>query len=379
MIEVRQGDLFDDPAEALVNTVNCEGVMGRGIALQFKRRFPKNYEAYAKACKRGEVVPGRVFVFETGALMGPQFILNFPTKRHWRMASRMEDIEAGLRDLVRIVRELGIVSVAIPPLGCGLGGLSWPEVRAQIEAAFQTLPEVRVSLYAPGQAPAAESIPPPPEVPKMTVGRADLVYLIGAYLDGGMDPECTLLELHKLLYFLQEAGEPLKLDYEKGRYGPYAKNLHHVLNRIEGHFIDGFADGGDAPGKVLTLRRGIRAQVKAFLEGYPETLERLHRVTNLVEGFESPSWMELLATVHWVITRENARTSEAVVQAVRGWNTHKRLLFTPWKIGIALQMLQKRGWMPVTFHEETLPTANSVHTDDSYALRLAEPSAVSGD
>lgn len=264
------------------------------------------------------------------------------------------------------------------PFGCGLGGLSWPEVKARIESAFQTLPEVHVSLYAPGQAPAAESIPPPPEVPKMTVGRANLVYLIGAYLDGGMDPECTLLELHKLLYFLQEAGEPLKLDYEKGLYGPYAKNLHHVLNRIEGHFIDGFADGGDAPGKVLTLHRGIRAQAKAFLEGFPETLARLHRVTALVEGFESPRWMELLATVHWVIAHEGASTFDAVIQAVYGWNLRKRL-FTRRQIGIALQMLQKRGWMPVTFHEETLPTANSVHTDDSYALRLAEPSAVSGD
>ena len=367
--------MFDDPAEALVNTVNCEGVMGRGIALQFKRRFPKNYEAYAKACKRGEVVPGRVFVFETGAFMGPQFILNFPTKRHWRMNSRMEDIEAGLRDLVRVVRELGITSVAIPPLGCGLGGLSWLAVKARVEAAFQALPEVRATLYAPGQTPAAESIPPSQAVPKMTVGWAVLVCLIDAYLDGGLDPECTLLELHKLLYFLQEAGEPLKLNYEKGRYGPYAKNLHHVLNRIEGHFIDGFADGGEAPGKVLTLRRGSRAQAKAFLEGHTETLARLHRVTALVEGFESPRWMELLATVHWVIVHEGARTFDVVIRAVYGWNIRKRL-FTKRQIGIALQMLQKRGWLPVTFHVETLPepSAGVVRRDESYALRLAEPS-----
>lgn len=375
MIEVRQDDLFDDPAEALVNTVNCEGVMGRGIALQFKRRFPKNYEAYAKACKRGEVVPGRVFVFETGAFMGPQFIFNFPTKRHWRMASRMEDIEAGLRDLVRVVRELGIASVAIPPLGCGLGGLSWPEVKARVEEAFQPLLEVHVSLYAPGQTPAATSIPPSQKAPEMTVGRAVLVCLIDAYLDGGMDPECTLLELHKLLYFLQEAGEPLRLVYEKGRYGPYAKNLHHVLNRIEGHFINGFADGGEAPGKVLTLRQGVRARAKAFLEGQPETLARLRRVTSLVEGFESPRWMELLATVHWVIVHEGARTFEAVVQAVHRWNERKSL-FTQRQIGIALQMLQRRGWLPVPFHAETLPEASDgvAWHEEAYVLRLAEPS-----
>lgn len=370
MIEVRQGDLFDTRAEALVNTVNCEGVMGRGIALQFKRRFPKNYEAYAKACKRGEVVPGRVFVFETGELMGPRFILNFPTKRHWRMASRMEDIEAGLRDLVRVIRGHEIASVAIPPLGCGLGGLPWPEVRARVEAAFRALPGVRAALYAPGQAPEATAIPPPQTVPEMTVGRAVLVRLIGAYLEGGLDPECSLLELQKLLYFQQEAGEPLRLKYEKGRYGPYATNLHHVLNRIEGHFIDGFADGGDAPGKVLTLRRGVRQRAEVVLEARPETRARLRRVTELVEGYESPRWMELLATVHWVAVHEGATTFDAVVRGVYGWNSRKRL-FSRWQIGTALRTLREHDWLPVTFHVETLDEPVEVHREQ-VALRLAE-------
>lgn len=371
MIEVRQGDLFEARAEALVNTVNCEGVMGRGIALQFKRRFPKNYEAYAKACKRGEVVPGRVFVFETGELLGSRFIFNFPTKRHWRMASRMEDIEAGLRDLVCVIRETGVASVAIPPLGCGLGGLPWPEVRARIEEAFRALPEVRAALYAPGQAPEATAIPPSQTVPEMTVGRAALIELIAVYLEGGLDPECSLLELQKLLYFQQEAGEPLRLKYEKGRYGPYATNLHHVLNRIEGHFIDGFADGGDAPGKVLTLRRGVRRRAETFLEAYPETRARLRRVTELVEGYESPRWMELLATVHWVAVHEGATTFDAVVRGVYGWNSRKRL-FARWQIGTALHTLREHDWLPVTFHAETLDEPAEAPQPQT-ALRLAEP------
>ena len=125
MIEYAQGDMLKCEAEALVNTVNCVGVMGRGIAVQFKKMFPENFAAYAAACKRKEVQPGRMFVFETDELTFPRIIINFPTKRHWRGKSRIEDIESGLMALVATIRERGICSVAIPPLGSGLGGLDW--------------------------------------------------------------------------------------------------------------------------------------------------------------------------------------------------------------------------------------------------------------
>ncbi len=155
MIEFKSGDILKDDAEALVNTVNCVGVMGRGIALQFKHAFPQNFKAYAEACREEAVQPGRMFVFETGRLTPPRYIINFPTKRHWRGKSRMSDIEAGLKALVDTLRERRIRSVAIPPLGSGLGGLDWAEVRERIEVALQPLSDVRVTIYEPKGAPAS--------------------------------------------------------------------------------------------------------------------------------------------------------------------------------------------------------------------------------
>jgi len=137
MIEFKTGDILKADAEALVNTVNCVGIMGRGIALQFKNAFPDNFKAYAAACAREEVRPGRMFVFETDYGANPKCIINFPTKRHWRGKSRMEDIETGLSALVEEIRKRGIRSVAIPPLGSGLGGLDWRDVRPRIEAALK--------------------------------------------------------------------------------------------------------------------------------------------------------------------------------------------------------------------------------------------------
>ena len=153
MVEYRNGDLFSANTEAVVNSVNCVGVMGRGIALQFKRAFPDNFAAYAAACKRGEVRPGSMFIVPTGQLTNPRYIVNFPTKRHWRGKSRQEDIEAGLAALVPEVRARGIRSIAIPPLGCNLGGLAWPVVRARMQAALEPLDDVAVVIFASGSGP----------------------------------------------------------------------------------------------------------------------------------------------------------------------------------------------------------------------------------
>ena len=149
MIEYKTGDIFAEDVEALVNSVNCVGVMGRGIALQFKNMFPENFKTYAAACKRNEVTPGRMFVHETGQLF-PRYIINFPTKRHWQAKSRMEDIEAGLDALVREIRQRDIRSIAIPSLGSSLGGLRWEDVRPRIEAALAGLDDVEGTLFEPG-------------------------------------------------------------------------------------------------------------------------------------------------------------------------------------------------------------------------------------
>ena len=345
MIEYKTGDILREEAEAIVNTVNCVGVMGRGIALQFKRAYPENFKAYAAACKREDVKPGQMFVFETGQLANPRYIINFPTKRHWRGKSRMEDIDAGLDALVDEIRARQIRSIAVPPLGSGLGGLNWPEVRSRIESAFAGLPEVKVVVFEPGGVPAEAKGNRSREVPKMTPGRAALIGLMHRYLSGLLDPFVTLLEVHKLTYFLQEAAEPLRLNFVKASYGPYADNLRHVLNAIEGHWVSGYADGGDAPDKQLQLVPGAVEEATAFLQNNAETEARFERVADLVEGFESPFGLELLATVHWVVKQEEVQNLDEVISRTYAWDERKRQ-FTPRQIGLAVEMLARKDWIP---------------------------------
>lgn len=345
MIELTSGDILKDESEAIVNTVNCVGVMGRGIALQFKNAWPENFKAYEEACKRKEVQPGRMFVFDTGRLIPPRFIINFPTKRHWRGKSRIEDIETGLSALVTVIEERGIQSIAIPPLGSGLGGLEWSEVLPRIESALATLPNVRVRIYEPKGAPKSDTMHRSRNVPAMTAGRAALVELMNRYVRGLLDPIITLLEVHKLMYFMQEAGEPLRLKYVQERYGPYAENLRHVLKAIEGHLVAGYADGGDAPDKPLTLVPGAVEDANAFLEANVDTRLRFDRVGSLVEGFETPFGLELLSTVHWIAKHGDPVASvDEVVARIYAWNDRKRQ-FTRRQIELAIEVLVAKGWI----------------------------------
>jgi O-acetyl-ADP-ribose deacetylase (regulator of RNase III) len=344
MVSYVEGDILQARADALVNTVNCVGVMGRGIALQFKRAFPQNFKAYAAACKREEVRPGRMFIFETGALEGPRYIVNFPTKVHWRGKSRLEYIESGLEALVADVHRLAIHSIAIPPLGSGLGGLSWSEVRPLIDRALTELPGVDALVYEPAGAPVAARLGSSEQAPKMTAGRAALVGLIDRYLAGLMDPSVTLLELHKLMYFLQSAGEPLRLRYAKAWYGPYAENLRHVLADVEGHLITGYAGEGDKPEIELALVPGAASKAHEFLASQLETRGRFDRVGELVEGFETPFGLELLATVHWVAAHDGAVDRRGIHDGVYGWG-HRKRQFTDEQIDLAIDRLKFDGWL----------------------------------
>ena len=339
-IELRTGDILKADVDAIVNTVNCVGIMGRGIALQFKNAYPANFKAYKAACDAEQVQPGRMFVYETGKFT-PRFIINFPTKRHWKGKSRIEDIEAGLIALAEEIESRGIKSVAIPPLGAGLGGLNWEEVLPRIIAVLQDIAGIKLIIFQPNGPPDTVRAS---SVPDMTSGRASLVTLMHRYLQGLMDPFVTLIEVQKLMYFMQEAGEPLRLNYVKHHYGPYANNLSHVLHRIEGYFVAGYHDGGDQPDKELTIVPGAIHEAERVLEHEPHTHKNFNRVADLVDGFETPYGMELLATVHWVATREGATTHEAAVELVRDWNERKKA-FTPRQVTIAFNALQSKGWL----------------------------------
>ncbi len=345
MLELRHGNLLEADAEALVNTVNTEGVMGKGIALQFKKAFPENFEAYRQACEEGEVQPGRVFVHNVQELHGPRWIINFPTKRRWRDRARIDDIAAGLNDLVSHIERLEIRSIAVPPFGCGLGGLSWKTVFPLIEEALGSLEGIQVYVYEPKGAPAPDDMVDRTTRPRMTKGRASVLLMMESYLATGWEYRLSLLELQKLAYFLQEAGQQLRLRFKPLVYGPYADELRHVLNRIEGHFVKGFADGQNRPETPLQPLPEAIVEARQFAERRNTIYQPLNRVVHLIENFESPFGMELLASVHWIahhgLHREPAQTLDAALTQLHTWNTRKARLFKREHVELAWLRLQE--------------------------------------
>lgn len=344
MVEfVQNGDLLKEDVDALVNTVNCVGIMGRGVALQFKNRYPENFKAYAAACKRGEVRPGRMFITDNG-LIRPHWIINFPTKRHWRYPSRFVDIEKGLDDLVNQVRSLNIKTFAMPPLGCGLGGLDWRVVRRVIEEKLSPLADVRIRVYEPNDVQVRETLER--KAPAMTTGRAVLLVLCDRYIKECMvDFDFTLLALHKLMYFAQVDGQDLRLKYEKAAAGPYATNLRNVLSHIEGYFVTGYNDGGDNPLKILKLVDGaVQAALQFLSTGCEDVLKHIDRVIELAGPNGDAAGLELLSSVHWLFHNEGAKTQEQAVENLWNWNKRKRR-FTRAQVGYAFSRLQQFGWI----------------------------------
>lgn len=345
MLELKRGNLLDEKTEALVNTVNCVGVMGKGVALQFKHAFPENFKQYVQACKKGEVQPGHMFIVATESVLNPRYIINFPTKRHWRQKSRIEDIQLGLSALVQDIERLGIQSIAIPPLGCGNGGLNWVDVKPLILQAFASLPDVNVIVFEPAGAPAAASMNVATPKPKMTAARAALIQALELYGSSGY--RASRIEMQKLAYFLKVAGEPAlqKLEYQRFHYGPYAHNLGHALQRMEGHYIQGYGDGSDRA-QIRVLPEGQTA-AQEFFANDPNSDQYLNRVQHLIEGFETPYGMEMLATLHWVAQEDPqaATDCEIAILRVQEWSDRKKTLFQIPHLEIAWEHLKTEGWL----------------------------------
>ena len=306
MIRYTTGNLLAAPAEALVNTVNEVGVMGKGIALMFREAFPASAQVYEEACERGEVKVGRVLAIRNDRLVGPKWIIHFPTKKHWRNPSRLEWIRAGLHDLARVVGELGITSIAVPPLGCGNGGLNWVDVRREIESTLSGMQGVDVEVYEPTGEYMANA--KRAGVEKLTPARALIAELVRRY--EVLDLECTNLEVQKLAWFLQRAvvylklPDPLRLTFVADKYGPYADRLRHLLDALDGSYLHcqkRLADAG--PFDPIWFEPSKREQVSGFLTSdacrvYQPALEA---TAKLIDGFESPLGMELLATTDWLL------------------------------------------------------------------------------
>lgn len=349
MIIETSGDLLKSDVDAIVNTVNCVGVMGKGIALQVKRRYPAVFDEYARECKLGNVRIGNMLPVPTNELTGPTWVINFPTKTHWRARSRLSYIADGLLDLVRVVKALGLRSIAIPPLGAGNGGLNWADVGPMIREAFAHLDDVKVFLYAPAQ--GHREIAPSPRV-NMTRTRAIVLSLMDQYAEARAEVEplsgdgLSHLEIQKLLYFADCVDPSLKLAYAQGKYGPYSDRARHLLIAMEGNFVSGFGDGAD---KVLDLRpiaptEQGRSELLHYLEtAADEVTEVVDQVMTIVHGYEEPYGLELLASTHWVVKHERAESAQAAAEAVRNWTERKGRIFTDRHVERALTQLKTAG------------------------------------
>jgi len=325
VIEYTKGYLLEANVDALVNTVNEVGVMGKGIALQFRQAFPVSAREYAVAARHGDVRVGHVFVTRDDSLDGPKWIVHFPTKRNWRQPSQLVWVRDGLRDLVRAVRENHIESIALPPLGCGNGGLDWEDVRREIETAFAGVDGVRVMVYEPTA--AYQTAPKRRGLEKLTPARALIAELVRRYSVLGLG--CTNLEVHKLAWFLQRsivaAGvkNPLRLTFVPDRYGPHADQLRHLLDALDGSYLHCDRRLSDAgPLEPIYFDDARRAVVAQYLVGdeagaYVPALEATSR---LIDGFESPLGMELLATVDWLLFDGGCEpTVEALRRGLETW------------------------------------------------------------
>lgn len=356
-IRYENGDLLNAAVEAVVNTVNTRGVMGKGIALQVKQRWPEVDRAYRAASKRGEVALGKMFVVERGALGdGPQFVINFPTKDHWRSRSKLTDIEAGLDDLRAVIEKLDITSVAVPPLGCGYGGLKWSDVRPLIEEALTSLDAVDVVVYPPDGTPNPAQMKVGTKRPAMSPTLAGLVSLLDRYWADVLG--ITDIEIQKLAYFLGVRRPALHLEFARGHYGPYCDDLQHVLVRAEGHYLRGYGDRSRRPWEtsqlaVLPDAAGDAERVITHQAGMSADIEA---VQQLVEGFEGAWSMELLSTVHWVThqSADAARTPAEARAAIAQWSDRKNRLFTPDDIDDAWNHLEKLGWLNEPVEAATL-------------------------
>lgn len=343
MISFTKGDLLSSNAQALVNTVNTVGVMGKGIALHFKERFPYNFSVYEKVCKRKELAPGKMLVVrDSDMALGDRIIINFPTKVHWRNPSKYEYIESGLKDLVRVVKEYGITSLAIPPLGCGNGGLDWGIVRGMIEDAMEPLKDVDVSIYEPF---AEVSTLLPKQLRNtqahLTPARAMLLYAMFCY--EAHDERCSLFVANKLSYFYQLLGEKefAGMPFKAHFYGPYSASVGHMLKAVNGKYIHGLEQMDAKPFETLTLDYEHKAEVGNYVHTRLSQMKILHikQLLKLIDGYESAYSLEVLASVAYVRRENPGIDVDGVVNEIQNWSERKKNLFKREHIQAAYQHL----------------------------------------
>lgn len=339
MIEYKIGDLLESDAEALVNTVNTVGVMGKGIALQFKDAFRHNSKIYTDACKKNLLEPGKLLsVWDENLVFGKKLIINFPTKTHWRRPSEYEYIQKGLIALREEILNRHIKSIAIPPLGAGNGGLDWEIVKPMIVNALEDLPTA-VLIFEPNT--AIKDILQKQESNKkvqLTPARAALLYSLFAFESFG--EYSSLFAANKLAYFLQRMGQKLRLDFKAHLYGPYAIGVEKVLYHLNGSYIRGLEQGQAKPFEPLKLNYEKWDDVQDYVGKMDEAdRHRLQRLLSFLKNFTSELSLEILASVDFILCSHPNYTVEQVKKSL--WTKRKKDMFRPESIEKAYQHLNK--------------------------------------
>lgn len=341
MIQYKTGDLFESKAEALVNTVNTDGIMGKGIALQFKKLFPVNFKIYEKACRENQIAIGKLLVTkERSLLAGEKTIINFPTKTSWRKPSEYSYIEKGLQDLVHILIEQNIHSVAIPPLGAGNGGLDWNNVKLLLEKYLSDI-NSEVQVYEPNT--TIKEVLKKERV-KLTPARAMLLAVLYDLVRNG--EFVSEFSAEKVAYFLQRFGAKnnFQLDYQPNFYGPYSGKVKHVLYYLNGSYIMGYSSKDKKPFEELSLVPDAEYDVLTFLSR-PENVrfEKIVQKTKaFLTGFYSPFGLELLSTIDFILGSQNASTVEEISAHLEKWSDRKKTMFSnPKFIQIGLKNIQE--------------------------------------
>lgn len=337
------GNLLAAPTQALVNTVNTVGVMGKGIALQFKERFPINFKVYEKACRAGEVKVGKMLVVKENTLEGEKVIINFPTKTEWFKKSQYSYIEDGLKDLVRVIKEYKISSIAIPPLGCGNGGLKWEKVKEMMDAHLSALSDVDIMVYEPNE--TVKAILQKEEIKKdskLTPARAMILAALFKYERFG--ETASVFAANKLAYFLQESGENLKLQFTQYAYGPYAQAMDKVLYSMNGKYLKGLEQMDAKPFEPIELNYERFNEVMDYVrnELSPQQKERLSNLFKAIEGFESTLSLEILSSTHYTLKTNPQIQKDALVEKVQ-WNDRKQRLITAEYVNLAYEHLKQHG------------------------------------
>ncbi len=343
MIKYAKGNLLEAPVQALVNTINTVGIMGKGIALQFKETFPTNLKAYLKACKEGWLHPGKLLVVREKTLHGEKIVINFPTKIEWFKKSSYEYIEEGLKELVKVMESEEITSIAIPPLGCGNGGLKWDKVRILMEQYLVPLPDVEIIIYEPSQKvkEILKKQTPTKDI-KLTPAKAMLLYAMFYYET--MDETSSLFVANKLAYFLQRLGEKSfnRLRFKASHYGPYSVQVAHVLHDLTGKYIKGLEQMQAKAFEPLELQYNKLQEVSTYIkkELTQEQRKRLKNLITMVDGFQSALSLEVLASVDYVLREKPGIEEKEVVRTIHGWSERKRKLIKGNHVKIALHHLK---------------------------------------